>query len=785
MNQKDNTSSSDTKACNSANKYEVIATPINEQNFGESMKSIISSQDNVKTIFDQNIDLDIENIDINNLQVIAKVGNDFFDLQQEPPEFATVAIEYHQPSVLVANITEESENVVEELGDIVLNINCVNLNHGESFPTSNQDILVSSNTQDPISDLVIGNENNTPFTDKNNIIQDNMQQSSASDTPSCSSKVVILSDVPYHGDLLSHKKRQNKATKDPKKYKRNVNKELRMKGENYLGYRRDRKAKTNETFKVKQDVFKPARSMKPPCNSTFCKKSKLRSCNNINEQQRQYLFESFWKNMNWEQRRSFITSHVNKVPKKITKNPESSKRTDSRTYVFTIDNVRHQVCKKMFLATFGIKDWFVRYWLTKTDCAMPPDLSTSTSNRRNPEKIEDHKYVEKFLAGLPKMPSHYCRAKTSREYLEPIFSNMTQLYRTYRENCELEVRECLGRKLFDKLFLKLNLSLFHPKKDQCDDCCSHKTGNITDEEYAQHVLKKDRARKEKDTDKGIAQSGACHVFTQDVESVKLAPYLQASAIYYKTKLCVHNFTLYNLATKEVMCYWFDESNSTLEASVFASCLVDHLEKVLSQNLLPVILYSDGCCAQNRNVTLSNALLRLAIEKKIMITQKYLVKGHTHMECDSVHSAIECKLKGKEIYLPQQYIAITKTARSDPMPYEALYLDYTFFTDFSKELIYKSIRPGKKAGDPVVTDVRVLEYRPNGTIWYKIDFDDELQPLPHRPTPINNIKQIKNLQKLYAARIPITNRKYKDLQDLKSVLPSSCHSFYDDLPHSNL
>lgn len=777
MKQKDNTSSSDTKACNSPTKYEIIATPINDQNFGESIKSILSSQDNVISILDQNMDLDIENIDINNLQVIEKVGNDFIDLQQEPPEFATVAIEYLESSVLdVANITVENENVVQELGNAVLNINSV-----KSFPTSNQDILVSTNTQDPVSDIVT---NNTQCTDNNNTTQNNMQQSNVSATPSCSSKVVILSDVPYHGDLLSHKKRQNKASKDPKKYKRNINKELRMKGENYLGYRRDRKAKINETFKVKQDVFKPARSMKPPCTSAFCKKSKLRSCDNINEEQRKHLFENFWQNMNWEQRRSFITSHVNKIPKKMTKNPESSKRTDSRTYVLTIDNVRHQVCKKMFLATLGIKDWFIRYWLTKTDCAMPPDSSTSTSNRRNPKKIEDHKYIEKFLADLPKMPSHYCRAKTSREYLEPVFTNMTQLYKTYKENCELEGRECPGRKLFDKIFLKLNLSLFHPKKDQCDVCCSHKTGNITDEEHAEHVLKKDRARKEKDTDKGIAQSGACHVFTQDVESVKLAPYLQASAVYYKTKLCVHNFTLYNIATKEVMCYWFDESNSTLEASVFASCLVDHLEKVLRQKLLPVILYSDGCCAQNRNATLSNALLRLAIEKNIVITQKYLEKGHTHMECDSVHSAIECKLKGKEIFLPQQYMAISKIARSDPMPYEARYLDYNFFTDFSKELIYKSIRPGKKTGDPVVTDIRMLEYRPNGTIWYKVDFDNELQPLPHRPTPINNIKQINGLQKLYAARIPITKRKYQDLQDLKSVLPPSCHSFYDDLPHSN-
>lgn len=63
--------------------------------------------------------------------------------------------------------------------------------------------------------------------------------------------------------------------------------------------------------------------------------------------------------------------------------------------------------------------------------------------------------------------------------------------------------------------------------------------------------RKNRAREEKDTDKKSANK--CHVFTQDVQSPKLAPCLQASAIYYKTKLCVHNFTMYNLATRETSC----------------------------------------------------------------------------------------------------------------------------------------------------------------------------------------------------------------------------------------
>lgn len=71
---------------------------------------------------------------------------------------------------------------------------------------------------------------------------------------------------------------------------------------------------------------------------------------------------------------------------------------------------------------------------------------------------------------------------------------------------------------------------------------------------------------------------------------------------------------------------------------------------------------------------SNTLLLLAMEKNVTITQKYLEKGHTQMEVDSVHSVIERKLKNVEIFLPSQYASITKEARREP--------DYTYFKDYS-------------------------------------------------------------------------------------------------------
>ena len=53
-----------------------------------------------------------------------------------------------------------------------------------------------------------------------------------------------------------------------------------------------------------------------------------------------------------------------------------------------------------------------------------------------------------------------------------------------------------------------------------------------------------------------------------------------------------------------------------------------------------------------------------------------------MEVESVHSAVEGKLKGRQIFWPTEYIDVITAARGDH-PYEVKQVDHTFFTDFSK------------------------------------------------------------------------------------------------------
>ncbi|KAJ4442458.1 hypothetical protein ANN_04044 [Periplaneta americana] len=152
-----------------------------------------------------------------------------------------------------------------------------------------------------------------------------------------------------------------------------------------------------------------------------------------------------------------------------------------------------------------------------------------------------------------------------------------------------------------------------------------KAGNIKEEEWKTHNGKKELARKEKYKDKENGQKNVRIVYTMDLQAVKMAPFVQTSSMYYKTKLAVHNLTMYNLATQEVVCYWFDETESDLVASTVATCVVDTLTKQLKDHLLPVIPYSDGCNYQNRNVVMANALLKLVSNTGVTITQNFFWK----------------------------------------------------------------------------------------------------------------------------------------------------------------
>lgn len=129
-----------------------------------------------------------------------------------------------------------------------------------------------------------------------------------------------------------------------------------------------------------------------------------------------------------------------------------------------------------------------------------------------------------------------------------------------------------------------------------------------------------------------------------------------------------------------------------------------------------------------------------------------------MECDSVHSRVEGKLKTVEIYSPTGYLEACRSARINPALYSVKYLYYDIFK-YSNLKFVSSIRPGVKNDDPVVTDLKCILYKPDSSMKVKLNFTDSYSDLPRNVTnPPEDVVP----EPLYKSRLNTEASKFKHL-----------------------
>lgn len=535
------------------------------------------------------------------------------------------------------------------------------------------------------------------------------------------------------------------------------------------------------------EIPREPRKMGERCKCKKTVKGTLK-CAEVTEENRATIFKKFWK-MNWCEKKVYVChlviSSSIKRPR-ARKTAGESRRAQSFTYQLKIGENLIKVCRTLFLNTLGIGRWTILHWKNKEQM---PEPNTNVQNRSNSITTskpfaKQRQGLKNFFESLPVLDSHYCRATTKKKYLLPEWSSKQSLYEFYvKDWCQNQNYVPLSIAVFYEMFDAKNLGLFFPRKDQCEKCAMYKVGKVSEAEISIHLKKKDEARAEKAKDK---EKENILVLSVDLQSVLMAPKSKVSSLYYRTKLQVHNFTFYNLQTRDGFCFLWNETEGGLSSEEFATIWLDFIAKYCVQEdqklVEKIIFYSDGCTYQNRNSILSNALLGAATKHNLTIEQKYLEVGHTQMEGDSMHSAIERALKNRDINVPAEYIEICKLARKKPSPYKVTYLNHEFFRKFDDVQFYKSIRPGRGKGDAKVTDMRAIQYNPNGDIHFKLYFTEEWKTLPQRKSvPVKPIL-LTELPNLHRTKKKISAKKFEDLQYLKNTLPEDYRQFYENLDH---
>ncbi|XP_077970195.1 uncharacterized protein LOC144424624 [Styela clava] len=387
-----------------------------------------------------------------------------------------------------------------------------------------------------------------------------------------------------------------------------------------LGKRK--RVKRARPFGWKNNICKRNRLAGLNYKSRKGKQNIARQCASLTEDDRQWVFKNFRKMESWSERRSYVRASVSKVTTKQRKIAENmSRRKSSFEYHLQLQNGKCiLVCKKLFSATIGISQRTLLSWLE----GPAPFIKFLDPHRPRKGKTafiqrQDMDFIIKWLHELPTLSSHYCRSRgtyKNKKYLYP-GTTVSNLHRLYSEEATNSERRVISIAKFRDIFNKENFSSFRPRKPQCDICVGFSHGNIDDGEYRAHVISKDVTRAEKNADKESADVSRS-VWTMDLQAVLILPKTHASSMYYKTKLQMHNFTLYNLQTKEGFCYPREEHEGDLSSEVFASLQFSHFNQYVTDHpsIKELVIWSDGCGYQNRNVIVANAYLDLARKHKI-------------------------------------------------------------------------------------------------------------------------------------------------------------------------
>ncbi|KAG5895958.1 hypothetical protein JTB14_027958 [Gonioctena quinquepunctata] len=300
---------------------------------------------------------------------------------------------------------------------------------------------------------------------------------------------------------------------------------------------------------------------------------------------------------------------------------------------------------------------------------------------------------------------------------------------------------------------------------------------VNEKNYNQHLAMAEQAYNEKKRDKIQSLNTENIVFLSfDLEKCLATPMLQNNVSFYKRSLWTYNLTIYSCVNKKkyAICYIWDESLGGRGGQEIASCL-RHYILSLPESVTEINMFSDCCSGQTRNNYFS-VMLSLLMEdfnkngRSIVINHKFLEPGHTHQEADTIHGAIE-KVK--------KYILDFKSC-------------------LKSHYVHRKINTDKETINWL--QIRWLQYRTEllSQIGYETSFTSENFKILDLSSKRKNTREAYSTRRLALSsgashipkdseviltpistcRIPLPEKKVKDLKDLMPYVSEVSKYFYE-------
>jgi hypothetical protein len=524
------------------------------------------------------------------------------------------------------------------------------------------------------------------------------------------------------------------------------------------------------------------------------------------------IFEEYWALGSHDRRVQYVADRVNVMPKRcqrirlIDESDKKKPRTYSNFYNFVVRGQKVSVCKQCFMAVLNETDRFIRDAIAKKmetlSGVTPEDKrgSAAPANKLSDEVIND---IKAHINSYPRYQSHYSRRHTEKYYLSARLT-ISDMYNAYVSEGGKDVSYSSYYRVFQTLGYKFK----EPSLDTCNLCdkleAEIKFSDGQKQEDARtlkeiHVAAADLAYEMKKADKmkvKADKSGSLVVVAVDLQQCLPTPSLTTSSIFYLRQLWTYNLTIHDFKTSKSVAYMWSEPDGERGADQIATCLYIHVKENITLNVTHIIIWSDQCSGQNKNSHNSAMQMFLLKEHPTLkiVDHKYLVSGHTHLECDIDHSTIEKKKKKwtTPIHHPRDWFTLVRSCGKSGRfsVREMKNQDFlAFSTLLSGPLVATSARPNNVDGDRFLWhDVQWLRYTKGnfGTFQYKCSLGEEepfkTYDLRRRrgPGKYNSENDVYTIPKCYTGPLPINSKKKEDLLKLLHLIDPLYHTYYQNL-----
>ena len=176
----------------------------------------------------------------------------------------------------------------------------------------------------------------------------------------------------------------------------------------------------------------------------------------MSEEQRQRLFDGFWRSSDFNVQNAYICGCVKvlEISRRYTSKGSSSRRSNTRVYYMNDGRRDVRVCKTAFLRTHAVSNGR----LTRALKASADNYGSPQGDRRgrhtpaNKTSDADIAFVKEHIQSFPKYQSHYSRADNPiRQYLNPDLS-ITKMYILYKDVCSTEEKSPVSEGMYRKVF---------------------------------------------------------------------------------------------------------------------------------------------------------------------------------------------------------------------------------------------------------------------------------------------------------------------------------------------